>query len=91
MSNKTQVITNTALNYVHLILSAENAIRELNNRTVHGKVLRVMMWEPDFRHKLPENSNVFLKNVPNTYDHEKLHQVFVQFGPILSCKVSLNL
>ena len=84
-------MTNTALDNVLIIKSAENAIRELSNKEIHGNVVRVLKWKPDFENKLPEKSNVFLKNIPNSYDQQKLNDVFLQFGPILSCKVSLKL
>ena len=51
--------------------------------------MRLMVWDRKYETRQPSMSNIFVKNIPNSYDQGKLHQTFTECGKILSCKVRL--
>ncbi|KAJ0982368.1 hypothetical protein J5N97_010623 [Dioscorea zingiberensis] len=69
---------------------ASRAIMDLNHTLLNGKPLRIM-WsrrDPDSRNS--GIGNLFVKNLVETIDNVKLHQMFAQFGTVVSCKVATH-
>ncbi|XP_039139692.1 polyadenylate-binding protein 4-like isoform X1 [Dioscorea cayenensis subsp. rotundata] len=69
---------------------ASRAIVDLNHTLLNGKPLRIM-WsrrDPDARNS--GIGNLFVKNLAETIDNVKLHQIFAPFGNVLSCKVAAH-
>ena len=52
----------------------------MNNKEVNGKMIRMSKLEKKFEKRQPAKCNIFVKNIPNTYDQRKFNQVFMQFG-----------
>lgn len=64
---------------------ANQAIARLNNALVQGQPIRVFAYKSkQERQKERENSftNVFIKNIPLSWDESKLNELFGQFGTI---------
>ena len=82
------------------IIAAELALDTMNNEPIKGRPMRIM-WsdlDQDYRSGFgyceepplrdPSFSNIYIKNLDESIDREKLRDTFSAFGKILSCKVS---
>ncbi|PON56145.1 Splicing factor-like protein [Parasponia andersonii] len=75
------------LNY----LNPQDAIRAIaakNHSSMNGKQIRVMWSNRDPILRNSGIGNVFVKNLCESIDNAGLHDMFMQFGYILSCKVA---
>ncbi|XP_020092329.1 polyadenylate-binding protein 4-like [Ananas comosus] len=75
------------VNYIAL-QDAKDAIEKLNHTLLYGRPIRIM-WsvrDPDARKS--GIGNLFVKNLSSSIDNARLHEMFVDFGTILSCKVA---
>ena len=83
------------------IIAAERALDTLNNEPIKGRPMRVMWSDETFYYyrsgfgyceepplRDPSFSNIYIKNLDESIDREKLRDTFSAFGKILSCKVS---
>ncbi|GFZ02401.1 poly(A) binding protein 7 [Actinidia rufa] len=76
--------------YVNFI-SAQDAIHAIevkNHSVLYGKVIRVMWSHRDPDARRSGIGNVFVKNLGESIDNEKLQEMFQKFGNILSSKVA---
>ncbi|MED6118242.1 hypothetical protein PIB30_000868 [Stylosanthes scabra] len=66
---------------------AANAMELLNFTHLNGKPIRIM-----FSQSIRKSgyANVFIKNLDTAIDNKALHDTFVAFGTVLSCKVALD-
>lgn len=75
--------------YVNYIAphEAKLAIETLNHTPLNGKLIRIMWSHRDPDARKSGIGNLFVKNLNESIDNVKLHDMFVKFGYILSCKV----
>ncbi|KAG9456829.1 hypothetical protein H6P81_001337 [Aristolochia fimbriata] len=78
--------------YVNYISTqdATKAIEELNHTPLNGKVIRIMWSHRDPDARKSGIGNLFVKNLNESIDNVKLHDMFSKFGNILSCKVVVS-
>ncbi|CAN6163610.1 unnamed protein product [Urochloa humidicola] len=85
---------------------ATEAIQKLNGKTIDGKVLYVgraqkkaerqaklrakFQQERDGKIEKPQGINLYLKNLDDSINDEKLKNLFEEFGEITSCKVMVD-
>ncbi|KAF8403181.1 hypothetical protein HHK36_011278 [Tetracentron sinense] len=79
--------------YVNFITSAEaiRAIETMNHTPLNGKVIRIMWSHRDPNARKSGIGNLFVKNLNDSIDTVRLHEMFSKFGNILSCKVMMSL
>ncbi|XP_027363185.1 polyadenylate-binding protein 7-like [Abrus precatorius] len=73
--------------------SHQDAIRAIelkNNSYLNGKVIRVMWSRRDPDARKSGRGNVFVKNLAESIDNARLHDLFKKFGNILSSKVVMS-
>lgn len=70
--------------------SAFDAVDKLNHSTLHGKPIRIMWAHRDSDVRNSGVGNLFVKNLSDSIDNVKLHEIFSNFGTILSCKVAMQ-
>ncbi|XP_010908819.1 polyadenylate-binding protein 7 isoform X2 [Elaeis guineensis] len=75
--------------YVNYVSSqdASQAIEKLNHASLNGKPIRIMWSHRDPEARNSGIGNLFVKNLPDSIDNVRLHEMFEKFGNILSCKV----
>lgn len=66
---------------------AQTALSMLNYTPIKGRTIRLMRIEKNIK-KLPSNANVFIKNLDSNVDERSLHDIFANYGEILSLKVA---
>lgn len=66
---------------------AEKAIEEKNFFKIRGRPCRIMYTQHDPKLRKSGKGNLFIKNLPESWDTQKLHTIFLQYGKILSSKV----
>jgi polyadenylate-binding protein len=77
------------VNYLNMI-DAERALESLNYQPIRGVPLRIMWSNRDPSLRKAGNANIFIKNLDPSIDNKTLHDTFVTFGNILSCKVAMD-
>lgn len=55
---------------------------------IRGKLVHVMLYEPDIRRRLVRGGNVFVTKIPPNTSQADLYRAFQRYGKIVSCKVS---
>jgi polyadenylate-binding protein len=71
------------------LLTAERAIATLNYENVKGRPARIMFSNRDPSLRRNGVGNIFIKKLHPSVDSKTLHDTFIQFGKILSCKVDI--
>ena len=66
--------------------SAKLAVDNLNYKEVRGRQIIVALFQPGIA-SLSTESNVFIKNIEKSMTNKDLHDLFRQYGDILSAKV----
>ncbi|KAH0448582.1 hypothetical protein IEQ34_022382 [Dendrobium chrysotoxum] len=69
---------------------ASRAMEALNFTLLSGKPIRVMLSQRDPSIRKSGYANIFIKNLDTNIDNKALHDIFVSFGPVLSCKVAVD-
>lgn len=67
---------------------AERAIEALNYASIRGNPVRIMWSNRDPSVRKTGSGNIFIKNLDPAIDNKSLHDTFIAFGNILSCKVA---
>ena len=62
----------------------------MNYTPLNGKPIRIMFSHRDPTIRKTGFANVFVKNLDTSIDNKALHDSFVTFGTVLSCKVALD-
>ena len=85
------IITQRSLGYAYVNYQqpedAEKALQTLNYTMVGTKAIRLMFQQRDPTLRYSGMGNIFVKNIDATLDNKGLHELFRNFGSILSCKV----
>nr|DAD48716.1 TPA_asm: hypothetical protein HUJ06_018653 [Nelumbo nucifera] len=69
---------------------AIRAIEKLNHTPLNGKMMRIMWSHRDPDARKSGIGNLFVKNLNDSIDNVKLHEMFSKYGNILSCKVVIS-
>jgi polyadenylate-binding protein len=69
---------------------SQKVLNELNYSELppNGRVCRLMKKQPRHILQIPQGLNLCVKNLPENYNSKKLNDIFKDFGPIISAKVS---
>ena len=73
--------------YYYTEESAEDAKKNLNGKSYFGKPLEIVNLIPGKKNK-SNTITLFVLNIPNDVDEEKLTQIFEQFGPVSNISVN---
>jgi len=87
-------VTRRSLGYAYVNYlngqDAERALDQLNYSVIKTKPCRIMWSQRDPALRRTGAGNVFIKNLDETIDNKALHDTFVAFGAIVSCKVAVD-
>lgn len=79
--------------FVHFEQEKEalEAIEKVNGTVIHDRPVFVGKFEPaERRHKKQQWTNLFVKNIPSSWNEEKLSELFSQHGEIASITIVAN-
>ncbi|XP_058074960.1 polyadenylate-binding protein 7 [Magnolia sinica] len=78
--------------YVNYITpeDATRAMEKLNHTPLNGQLIRIMWSHRDPDARKSGIGNLFVKNLNESINNVKLHDMFSKFGKILSCKVVMT-
>ncbi|KAA8905318.1 hypothetical protein TRICI_005314 [Trichomonascus ciferrii] len=86
--------TQKSLCYGYLNFHSEEsrklALEKYNFTRILGKPCRLMKIFKDLDEQKKTGGNIYVRNLAPTVDSKLLYDTFSMFGPIISCKVSLN-
>ena len=87
-------VTRRSLGYAyvnfHNIADGERALEELNYSAIKNRPCRIMWSQRDPALRKTGTGNVFIKNLDPAIDNKALHDTFIAFGNILSCKIATD-
>jgi hypothetical protein len=67
--------------------TADRALQALNYQHLHGRSMRIMPSNRDPSMRQSGAGNLIVQNLVPSVDSKVLHDTFLPFGKILSCKV----
>lgn len=76
------------INYVSRS-DAQKALSTLNYTLLQNRTIRLMWAEKNIK-KLPSSANIFIKNLDSDIDEKALHDIFSNYGNILSLKLAAD-
>jgi polyadenylate-binding protein len=87
-------VTSASLGYAYVNFTspveAEKALFDLNYSKIRDRPCRIMYVNRDPSLRKSGVGNIFIKNLAKDIDHRGVHEIFSQFGPILSCRVQMD-
>jgi len=87
-------VTRRSLGYAYVnylnAADGERALEQLNYSLIKGRACRIMWSQRDPALRKTGQGNIFIKNLDETIDNKALHDTFVAFGNVLSCKVATD-
>ncbi|KAJ3061636.1 Protein phosphatase PP2A regulatory subunit B [Quaeritorhiza haematococci] len=87
-------VTRRSLGYAyvnyHNHQDGERALETLNYSALKNRAIRIMWSQRDPSIRRSGAGNIFIKNLDPTIDNKALHDTFIAFGTILSCKVAMD-
>lgn len=87
-------VTRRSLGYAYVnymnAADADRALDQLNYSLIKNRPCRIMWSQRDPALRKGGAGNVFIKNLDETIDNKALHDTFVAFGPIVSCKIATD-
>mmetsp|Transcript_23951 Transcript_23951/g.43983 ORF Transcript_23951/g.43983 Transcript_23951/m.43983 type:complete len:713 (+) Transcript_23951:132-2270(+) len=88
-------VTRRSLGYAYVnyfnIEDAQQALKTLNYTQIKGRSIRIMWSQRDSSVRKNTASNLIVKHLDDKIDNKGLHDMFNQFGTILSCKVQTDM
>ena len=71
--------------------SADECRKNMNQRKLKNKIIRIMWDEKDFLQKNKDNkNNLYIRNIPKNKTPRELYEYFIQFGDVFSMKNNEN-
>lgn len=67
---------------------ANKAIKALNGLAIQSKNIKVAHARP--RGEKIRQANLYIRNLPHSFDEEKIKELFAEFGPIIQCRLLKN-
>ncbi|EKM82632.1 hypothetical protein AGABI1DRAFT_111221 [Agaricus bisporus var. burnettii JB137-S8] len=87
-------VTRRSLGYAYVnylnAADGERALEQLNYSLIKNRACRIMWSQRDPALRKTGQGNVFIKNLDEAIDNKALHDTFVAFGNVLSCKVATD-
>lgn len=66
--------------------AAQEAVKKYNYTVLNGK--EILLTISDTQFKYSQSANIFVNNIPTDMSAKDLEEIFKNFGPVLSCKIS---
>ena len=78
----------SAIIQLHSVSEVFDFLNQFNFSMIQGKEIRVTTFNPNAI--IAPGRNIFIKNLPKTFNSKDLYNIFIRYGEIFSCKVSYD-